>query len=157
MRERSAKRGMRQPVVAKFRVRTDILRVIYGREASATRPIPQQATLTKSLLLTAAQVADTHRCRRLYCHTDRYGVYFAPLAQRILESLYRSATFTGRKTKHDLGQIDHMTVSNCGSRLALWQLQLDNSIHLVQPVLNPFRLLKTRVGNNSPTDFTILQ
>jgi hypothetical protein len=50
-----------------------------------------------------------------------------------------------------------MTISNRAGSLALRKLQLDDPIQLLQPGLNPPWLLKPRVGNHTPTDFTILQ
>ena len=88
---------------------------------------------------------------------DRDCVRLSSLPQRIFKRLCNSATSTRPKAKHYLRKINHMTISNRAGCLALWKLQLDDPIQLVEPGLNPPWLLQTRVRNNTPTDFTILK
>ena len=88
---------------------------------------------------------------------DRDRVRLSSLPQRIFKRLCDSAASPHPKAKHYLGKINHITVSNRAGGLALRKLQLDDPIQLLEPRLNPPWLLKPRIRNNTPTDFTILQ
>jgi hypothetical protein len=94
----------------------------------------------------------------LYLYSEnRDCVCLSSLPQRIFKRLCDYAASTHPKAEHYLGKINHMTIPDRACGLALRKLQLDEPIQLLEPRMNPPWLLKSRVRNNTPTDFTILQ